>query len=426
MASHPASTAFDAERAGRIHLPDASGNPPAGARPARSAAWRWSRCRPRPPDPRGVDVSDASRRSCGAGPGTCPICGMALERRTVAVDEGPDPELVDMTRRFWVSLALTIPLLVFVMGDMVPGEPLRHLVSPRLSRGCSSCSPRPSCCGRLAVLRARVASIVNRSLNMFTLIGLGTGLAYAYSVVAAVAPGLFPASFRGARRPGRPLLRGRGGDHRAGAARPGAGAARAQPDERRHQGAARPGAADRAPPRRPDGSEEDVPLEHVQAGDRLRVRPGEKIPVDGVVLEGTSAVDESMITGESIPVEKVPGGRVTGGTVNGTGGFVMRAERVGRDTLLAQIVRHGGRGPAQPRADPAAGRPRVGVLRAGRGRDGRRDVDRVGARSVPSRGWPTPWSTRWPCSSSPAPVRSDSPRRCRSWSAWAAARPPAS
>jgi Cu+-exporting ATPase len=273
-----------------------------------------------------------------AGPGTCPICGMALERRTVAVDEGPDPELVDMTRRFWISLLLTIPLLVFVMGDMVPGEPLRHLVSPRLLAWGQLVLATPVVLwgGWPFFVRAWL-SVVNRSLNMFTLIALGTGLAYAYSVVAVVAPGIFPTSFR--------VHGGQVGLYFEAAAVITVLVLLGQVLELRARsqtsGAIKAllGLAPRNARRlRPDGTEEDVPLEHVQPGDRLRVRPGEKVPVDGRVLEGTSAVDESMVTGESIPVEKVPGSRVTGGTVNGTGGFVMQAERVGRDTLLARIV----------------------------------------------------------------------------------------
>jgi Cu+-exporting ATPase len=273
-----------------------------------------------------------------AGPGPCPICGMALERRTVAVDEGPDPELVDMTRRFWVSLALTLPLLVFVMGDMLPGEPLRHLVPARLLAWGQLVLATPVVLwgGWPFFVRAWL-SVVNRSLNMFTLIALGTGLAYAYSVVAVVAPGIFPTSFR--------AHGGQVGLYFEAAAVITVLVLLGQVLELRARsqtsGAIKAllGLAPRTARRfRADGTEEDIPLEHVQPGDRLRVRPGEKIPVDGRVLEGTSAVDESMVTGESIPVEKVPGSRVTGGTVNGTGGFVMRAERVGRETLLAQIV----------------------------------------------------------------------------------------
>jgi len=271
-------------------------------------------------------------------PGSCPICGMALEPRTVGAVEGPDPELVDMTRRFWTGLVLTLPLLAFVMGDMLPGEPLRHLIPGRMSVWLQLVLATPVVLwAGWPFFERGWASIVNRSLNMFTLIALGTGTAYVYSVVGTLAPGLFPASFRT-----------HGGDvglYFEAAAVITVLVLLGQVLELRAR--SQTSSAIRsllrlAPPTarrlRLDGTEEDVPLEHVQAGDRLRVRPGEKVPVDGVVLEGRSAVDESMVTGESIPGEKTPGNRVIGGTVNGTGGFVMRAERVGSETLLAQIV----------------------------------------------------------------------------------------
>jgi Cu+-exporting ATPase len=263
---------------------------------------------------------------------------MALERRAVVADEGPDPELVDMTRRFWIGLALTVPLLALTMGDMIPGEPLRHLVQPRLMAWGQLALATPVVLwgGWPFFVRAWL-SLVNRSLNMFTLIALGTGLAYAYSVVAVLAPGLFPDSFR--------AHGGQVGLYFEAAAAITVLVLLGQVLELRARsqtsGAIRAllGLAPRTARRlRADSTEEDVPLELVQPGDRLRVRPGEKIPVDGQVLEGTSSVDESMVTGEPIPVEKAPGSRVTGATVNGTGAFVMLAERVGRETLLAQIV----------------------------------------------------------------------------------------
>jgi Cu+-exporting ATPase len=270
-------------------------------------------------------------------PGSCPICGMALEPRTVGAEEGPDPELIDMTRRFWIGLVLTLPLLAFAMGDMLPGEPLRHFVPGRVAAWLQLVLATPVVlwAGWPFFVRGW-ASVVNRSLNMFTLIALGTGMAYVYSVAGTVAPSLFPESFR--------THGGEVGLYFEAAAIITVLVLLGQVLELRAR--SRTSSAIRAllnlaPPtarRLRDGTEEDVPLEAVQAGDLLRVRPGERIPVDGVVLEGGSAVDESMVTGESIPVEKVSGSRVTGGTVNGTGTFVMRAERVGSETLLARIV----------------------------------------------------------------------------------------
>src|SRR5438445_1374813 len=271
-------------------------------------------------------------------PGSCPICGMALEHRTVTGDE-ENAELRDMSRRFWVSVALSVPLLVFVMGDMLPGQPLRHGLSSRLIAWLQLVLATPVVLwGGWPFFQRGWASIVNRSLNMFTLIALGTGTAYVYSVVAAVAPGMFPQSFRthggevelyfeAAAIITTLVLLGQVIELRA----------RSQTSSAiKALLSLTPKTARRL---RDDGGEEDVSLDEVRPGDRLRVRPGERVPVDGVVLEGTSAVDESMVTGEPIPVEKAPGSRVTGGTVNGSGGFVMRAERVGSDTLLAQIVR---------------------------------------------------------------------------------------
>jgi Cu+-exporting ATPase len=270
--------------------------------------------------------------------GTCPICGMALEPRTVAADDGADAELIDMTRRFWIGLVLTLPLLAFVMGDMLPGQPLRHLIPGRVSAWLQFVLATPIVLwAGWPFFERGWASIVNRSLNMFTLIALGTGMAYVYSVAGTVAPGLFPDSFRthgsevglyfeAAAVITVLVLLGQVLELRA----------------RSQTSSAIKALLNLAPPTarriRPDGSEEDVPLEAVQVGDRVRVRPGERVPVDGAVLEGVSAVDESMVTGESIPVEKVPGSRMTGGTVNQTGSFVIRAERVGSETLLARIV----------------------------------------------------------------------------------------
>ncbi len=307
-----------------------------------------------------------------AKPGSCPICGMALEPRTVTVEE-ENPELRDMTRRFWVSLALTAPLLAIAMGSMLwPDEFMNGFF---YIKGHRATIPFTSVLPWLELVLATPvvlwggwpffqrgwASVVNRRTNMFTLIAMGTGVAYLFSVVATLFPRIFPASFRTM------------GDH---------------PDVYFEAAAAivtlvllgqvlelrarsRTSSAIRAlldlTPKmarliNEGGSEgdRDIPLHEVKPGDRLRVRPGEKIPVDGVVLEGTSAVDESMITGESLPVEKTAGARVIGATVNGNGSLVMRAERVGSETMLAQIVRmvsqaQRTRAPIQRLADKVAG-----------------------------------------------------------------------
>ncbi len=272
------------------------------------------------------------------GPGSCPKCGMALEPlEATAALEGPSPELVDMARRFRVSVALTLPVFALATAEMVAPE-LAATLPPaaRLWTQLLLSAPVVLWGGWPFFVRGW-QSIITRSLNMFTLIALGTGTAFAYSVFAMLFPDVLPHGMRHGSVPPvyfeaaavitTLVLLGQVLELRARSATSGA--------IRALLGLA-PKTARRL---RADGSEEDVPLGHVQPGDRLRVRPGERVPVDGVVLEGTSAVDESMVTGEPIPVEKGPGARVTGGTVNGTGGFVMRAERVGAETLLAQIVR---------------------------------------------------------------------------------------
>ncbi|HEV8598590.1 MAG TPA: heavy metal translocating P-type ATPase [Gemmatimonadales bacterium] len=271
-------------------------------------------------------------------PGNCPICGMALEpvlALGTAVEESP--ELRDMSRRFWTAVALTIPLLLVAMGDLLPGQPVSRILSARTRMLLELLLATPVCLWAAWPFYTRaVESVKQRSLNMFTLIGLGVSVAYGYSIVAALLPGIFPAAFR---RDGEVpvyfeaatvivtlILLGQVLELRA---RQATGAA-----IRKLLGLA-PKTARRV---KADGSEEDIALELLQGGDRLRVRPGEKIPTDGVVLEGTSAVDEAMISGEPIPVEKGPGDRVVGATINGNGSLIMRAEKVGADTLLARIV----------------------------------------------------------------------------------------
>ena len=272
-------------------------------------------------------------------PGSCPICGMALEPRTVTGAEEENPELRDMTRRFWISVVLTVPLMFLAMSDMISGQPVQHALSPRLISWIQLLLASPVVLwGGWPFFQRGWASVWNRSTNMFTLIALGTGVAYVFSVIATIVPGIFPASFRG--HGGLPSL------YFEAAAGITTLVLMGQVLELRAR--SRTSSAIRAlldlSPKMArlvgnDGSEVDVSLEQVQPGDKLRVRPGEKIPVDGVVLEGSSSVDESMITGESIPVKKRSGSTVIGATVNATGSLVMRAEHVGSGTLLAQIVR---------------------------------------------------------------------------------------
>jgi Cu+-exporting ATPase len=264
---------------------------------------------------------------------------MALEPLMVTAEEEANPELVDMARRFWLSLVLTTPIFFLTMSEMLPGQPLQHLIPAGLLRWGQLLLATPVVLwGGWPFFQRGWISIVNRSLNMFTLIAIGTGTAYGYSVVATLFPDIFPDSFRvhggevavyfeAAAVITTLVLLGQVLELRA----------------RSQTSSAIKALLGLAPKTarvlRDDGGEEDIALDLVQVGDRLRVRPGEKVPVDGTVLEGTSAVDEAMVTGEPIPVEKTVGSRVTGGTVNGTGGFIIRADRVGSDMLLAQIVR---------------------------------------------------------------------------------------
>jgi P-type Cu+ transporter len=294
-------------------------------------------------------------------PGNCPICGMALEPRTISVGEEKNPELVDMTRRFWACTVLTIPVLLVAMTDFVPGlSSLMSAVSSRTWQWIEFVLATPVVLwGGWPFFVRAWRSLVTRNLNMFTLIGLGVSVTYVFSVIGVLFPRIFPPSFRGA-----------GGEvavYFEAAAAITTLVLLGQVMELRAR--SRTGAAIKAllglAPKtarliREDGAEVDVPLDQVHPGDRLRVRPGEKIPVDGVVLDGSSSVDESMISGEPIPVEKVKDDRVTGATVNGTGTLVMKAERVGSETLLAQIVKMVGeaqrsRAPIQKLADVVAG-----------------------------------------------------------------------
>jgi Cu+-exporting ATPase len=293
-------------------------------------------------------------------PGACPKCGMALEPAVATAEEGPNPELTDMSRRFWIGLILSVPIFVLAMADLIPGMPL-HFLHQHLAMvnwiQLVLATPVVLWCG-WPFLERGWQSIVNRSLNMFTLIALGVGAAFLYSLAATVAPDLFPEGFRTTGGVetyfdsaavvtvlvllGQVLeLRARG--QTSAAIKRLLGLA---PKTARLVG--------------PGGQEQDIPLELIQLGDLVRVRPGEKVPVDGVVNEGKSSVDESMISGEPLPVEKEPGSKVAAATLNGTGSLLVRAERVGNDTLLAQIVRLVGeaqrsRAPVQRLVDQIAG-----------------------------------------------------------------------
>jgi len=292
-------------------------------------------------------------------PGSCPICGMALEPRTVTIEEEENPELVSMSRRFWIGVALTIPVLFLGMSSMIPGESIQRLLSHQVIGWLEFLLATPVVlwCGWPFFQRGW-ASIVNRSANMFTLIALGTGAAYLSSLMAVLFPGIFPVSFL--EKNGAPPV------YFEAAAAITTLVLLGQVLELRAR--SRTSAAIRAllklAPKtgrlvREDGTEIDVTLEHIVPGDRLRVRPGEKVPLDGVVLDGRSSIDESLMTGEPLPVEKSEGSRVIGGTVNVAGTFVMRVEKVGSETMLAQIVRMVGeaqrsRAPVQKLADTVA------------------------------------------------------------------------
>jgi Cu+-exporting ATPase len=293
-------------------------------------------------------------------PGSCPICGMALEPRVAAgVHEQDDSELRSMQLRFWVGAGLSLPLLALSMGGMAAGSPLHNLTAGWMEWLQLVLATPVVLWGGWPFFQRGWASLVNRHLNMFTLIAMGTGAAYFFSLIATLVPGIFPQSFLG--HGGRPevyfesaaiivtlVLLGQVMELRA--RRQTSSAIKALLD-------LNPKTARRV---RADGSDEEISLHHIQRGDRLRVRPGDRVPVDGTVEGGSSAVDESMITGESMPVEKSPGVKVVGGTVNQTGSFIMRAERLGSETLLAQIVRmvaeaQRSRAPIQSLADRVSG-----------------------------------------------------------------------
>ena len=317
--------------------------------------------------PRNQDVNeDAAEWTCPMhpevrrpGPGSCPICGMALEPVTVTADTGPSPELADMSRRFWVATALTIPIVILEMGrHFIPF--LHDLISARTSVWLQLVLATPVVlwAGWPFFVRGW-ASVRTRNLNMFTLIAMGTGIAWLFSVIATIAPGIFPASFRGdagtvdvyfeaAAVITTLVLLGQVLELRAREQT--SGAIKALLD-------LTPKTARRITD---SGADEEVSLDTVQLGDRLRVRPGEAMPVDGTVEEGRSAVDESLVTGESMPVTKTSGDTVIGGTINGSGALIMRAEKVGRDTMLARIVAmvadaQRSRAPIQRMADKVAG-----------------------------------------------------------------------
>jgi Cu+-exporting ATPase len=272
------------------------------------------------------------------GPGDCPICGMDLEPSVVASDEEGDPELARMSRRFWVSVGFSLPVFLIAMSDMIPGQPLQQQISSKLLTWIQFILATPVVIWAARSFFARGwRSIVNRHLNMFTLVSVGIGVAYCYSLIATIMPFVYPESFRDAH--GQVpvyfeaaavittlVLLGQVLELRA----------------RSRTSSAIRELLNLAPKTarliNDNDLEEEVSLDQVNPGNRLRVRPGERVPVDGIILGGRSSIDESMVTGESIPVEKNTGDSVTGGTVNGTGSFIMRAERVGADTLLAQIV----------------------------------------------------------------------------------------
>ncbi|WP_433995878.1 heavy metal translocating P-type ATPase [Bradyrhizobium genosp. L] len=312
---------------------------------------------PEPPAPAGTIYTCPMHPEVRqVGPGSCPICGMALEPEHISLDDGPDPEMIDMTRRFWIALALTLPVFVLEMGSHLG---LMHLVPQGWSNWISFVLATPVVLWAGAPFFVRGwQSLVTRNLNMFTLIAIGTGVAYVYSVVATLAPQLFPAAFRDMHGAVAVyfeaaavitvlVLLGQVLELRARAQT--SGAIRALL-----------GLAPKIARRITDHGDEDIDIDAIKIGDRLRVRPGEKVPIDGVVVEGRAVIDECMVTGESMPVTKGEGDAVIGGTVNQSGGLVMRAEKIGRDTMLSRIVdmvakAQRSRAPIQRLADRVAG-----------------------------------------------------------------------
>jgi Cu+-exporting ATPase len=292
--------------------------------------------------------------------GTCPICGMALEPEAPSADSGPNPELRDMSRRFWISLVLSVPVFLLAMSDVLPGNPLARVLPPHIDGWIQFLLASPVVLWAGAPFFVRGwQSVRSGNLNMFSLIALGVGVSYLDSVVAMLAPGLYPAGFRGpdgsvatyfeaASVITMLVLLGQALELRA----------------REQTGSALRALLNLAPKTahrvRSDGTDEEVDIDHVHTGNRLRIRPGDGVPVDGVVLEGQSNVDESLVTGEAMPVMKEPGAKLIGGTVNGTGMLIMRAEKVGTDTMLARIVAlvaeaQRSRAPIQRLADTVAG-----------------------------------------------------------------------
>lgn len=294
------------------------------------------------------------------GPGSCPICGMALEPEMVSLDDGPDPELIDMRRRFWWSALLTLPLFVYAMGDMVPWISFGQLIEFAYAQWAQFALATPVVLwGAWPFFTRAVESLKTRNLNMFTLIGFGVAIAYIFSVVATIAPHIFPPAFHDHS--------GRVGVYFEAAAVITTLVLLGQVLELKARGStssALRALLELAPPSAVkifgSGDEREVPLDQLATGDRLRVRPGDKVPVDGEIEEGSSAIDKSMISGEPLPVAKKTGDTVIGGTVNQTGGFVMRATGVGKDTMLSKIVQmvaeaQRSRAPIQRLADQVAG-----------------------------------------------------------------------